>query len=218
MRKTSITVHNTQRLDVFIEKRRNGFQLWIVGVVNGHRVVFDHHLTHDDLEAHLAYAVPGDLVWRDAVGSDIPLEKHKNANQMEDTIKQGTFWDFEKLGQSMAAHFGAVSVLPRDRKELNAAAKAVIGRWTDGIVTLSVEPGHKLGWSCVDRNHPLNLGERIHGHSPDWWNFAAWRLHLMNNKHKCGTHVGVMRVDERELHVDANAPHRLVTVFRRIST
>ena len=217
MRTTAITIHNNQTLEVFVEKRKDGFELWMVGPMKAnHRAVLDHHLTHDDLEARLAYAKPGDLVWRDAAASEIPTEKHQNAIEGEKTIREGTFWDFEKLDQSVGGHFGAIALLPVDRKESNAAKKALLGRWTDGVATLSVEPNNKLGWSCTDLNHPLNVGEKIDGHAPDWWNFAMWGVALMNDKHKCGTHVGVLRVDERELHIEGvGRLHRLATVFHR---
>lgn len=219
MRATAITVHNNQEVEIFVEKRKDGFGLWIVGPIKGSRTVIDHHLTHDDLEAWLAYAKPGDLVWRDATASEIPTEKHQNAVEMEATIKQGKFMDYEdwpeESQRSVARHFGSISLLTTDRKETNAANKAILGRWTDGVVTLNIEPNNKLGWSCSNRNHPFNIGEKVHGHAPDWWNFAMWRLHLMNDKHKCGTHVGVLRADEHELHFEGGGPHRLATVFHR---
>ena len=218
MRTTVITVHNNQTLEVFVEKRKDGFELWMVGPMKANdRAVLDHHLTHDDLEARLAYAKPGDLIWRDAAASEIPKEKHQNAIEGEITIQQGTFWDFEKLHQSVGGHFGAMALLPMDRKESNASKKLLLGRWTDGVATLSMEPNHKLQWSCTDRRHPLNVGEQVHKHAPDWWNFAMWRVFLMNEKHKCGTHVGVLRVDERELHIEGvGGLHRLATVFHRV--
>ncbi len=218
MRTTAITVHNNQTLEVFVEKRKDGFELWMVGPMKANdRAVLDHHLTHDDLEARLVYAKPGDLIWRDAAASEIPTEKHQNAIEGEKTIQQGTFWDFEKLHQSVGGHFGAIALLPTDRKESNAAKKLLLGRWTDGVATLNIEPNNKLGWSCTDLNHPLNVGEKIDGHAPDWWNFAMWRVALMNDEHKCGTHVGVLRVDERELHIEGvGGLHRLATVFHRV--
>ena len=105
MRSTSFIIHNNQMLEVFVEKEERHFELWMVGTVKDRRVVLDHHLTHDDLESRLAYAQPGDLIWRDAISSEIPTEKHKNAIQMEEAIKQGAFIDFEKQGQSVANHF-----------------------------------------------------------------------------------------------------------------
>ena len=219
MRTIAITVHNNQILEVFVKKRKDDFELWTVGPIKRHRVILDHHLTHDDLEAHLAYVKSGDLIWRAASRSEIPADKHQNAIEMEETIKHGSFWDYEhwpeEAGRSVARHLAPIVFLTTDKKEVTAAKKAILGRWTDGVVTLSIEPNNKLKWSCADSNHSLNVGEKIHGHPPDWWNFAMWRLALINDKHKCGTHVGVLRVDEHELHLDSSRPHRLAHVFRR---
>ena len=215
MRTVVITVHNNQRLEVFVEKLKHGFEIWLVGPVKGRRVILDHHLTHDDLEARLEYAEAGDLVWRDAAHSEIPAEKHQNAVEMEETIKRGTFVDFEVLHQSVSGHFGGIGFLEGDRKESNTAKKALLGRWTDGVVTLTMEPNNKLKWSCTDRQHPLNVGEQVHKHAPDWWNFARWRLALMNDEHKCGTHIGVLRADEQELHLCGSHLHRIAQVFHR---
>ena len=216
MRAVSILVRNNQTLEVFVEKRKRGFELWMVGTVKEQRVVFDHHPTHDDLESQLAYVQADDLIWRDAKHSEIPSEKHKNAIQMEEAIKEGTFVDFEKQGQSVANHFYAIDLLPMDRKQFNLAKKAILGRWTDGIATISLEPDSKLIWSCpMDQPHVLNLYARTNGHSPDWWNFALWQLPLMNDKYKCGMRVNVLRVDDDELHVSGGQMHRIAHVFYR---
>ncbi len=216
MRTVAINIHNNQRLELFIEKHKNELELWMVGLAKGHRTVLDHHVTHDDLEARLEYAQTRDLVWRDAARSEIPTAKHPNAIEMEETIKQGTFWDFEKLNQSVTGHFGAIPLLSMDKAEWNAAKKAIQGRWTDGVVTLDVQSNNKLHWSCTDLQHPLNVGERVHGHAPCWWNFAMWRLHLMNDRYKCGTHVGVLRVNGQELHLESGHLHRIANVFQKV--
>ena len=218
MRTISITVHNNQKLEVFVEKRKHGFELWKVGSIKGCRTVLDHCLTHDDLEAHLEYAGINDLVWRDAVRSEIPVEKHLSAIQMEETIKRETLVDFEKgLHQPLVYHFAStVNLIPVDRKEWNVAKKAILGRWTDGVATVGFESDAKLKWSCpMDRPHPFNSG--AHTYTPDWWNFASWQLHLMNDEHKTGMRIGVIRVDEQELHIwSENHAHRLAHVFRRV--
>jgi hypothetical protein len=214
MRACAFTVHNDQELEVFVEKRRDGFEIWMVGPVEGNRMVLDHRLTHDDLETSLAYARAGDLIWRNATISELPVEKHQNAIEMEETIKQGTFIDFERLHQTVFGHFGAIALLALNG-ESQSAEKALLGRWTDGILTLSIEANNNLRWSCTDLLHPLNVGERVHGHAPDWWNFALWRLHLLNVKYKCGMHVGILRVDEHELHFENVQSNQMAHVFHR---
>lgn len=216
MRTVALTVHNVEKLELFVEKRKNGFEVWIVGPWRGYRTVLDHHLTHDNLEAHLEYSSRKDLIWSASVDSEIPLKKHPNAIETETTITQGTYWDYEKLNLSVASHLSAIALLSADKKEWQEERKAIIGRWTDGVVVLCIEPGGKLLWSCSDPQHLLNVGERVHGHAPDSWKFAMWEIAIMNKKHKCGTHVAVLRLDQVELHLLLSAhPYRIAHVFRR---
>jgi hypothetical protein len=93
MKTTTIAIQNDTRVDLFIEKREDGFELWVVASIRDQRVVLGHHLTHDDVEARLHYAKPSDLAWREAQLSEIPTKKHRGAIDDEDTIKEGTFWD-----------------------------------------------------------------------------------------------------------------------------
>src|SRR2546423_213764 len=108
VRTTVVSVRNGQKLELFVKKQQKWFEFWAVGVAKGQRTVLDHHLTHDDLEAHLEYAKASDLVWRDSVQSELPLEKHRNALEMEKTIKQGKFWDYQSQAgekyQTIAHH------------------------------------------------------------------------------------------------------------------
>jgi hypothetical protein len=218
MRTASIKIHNNQVLEVFVEKRKSGFEVWVIGPVKGCRVILSHHLTHDDLEAELEYARAGDLIWRNAVPSEIPGEIHPVANEAAANIKRGMFSDFGKLNQSLTYHvMGIINVPSLDRKGWNVAKKAIWGRWTDGVANVGFEPDAKLKWSCpTGRPHPFNSGVRGNGHVPDWWSFASWQLHLMNDEHKTGMRVAVLRVDEQELHIsnDDDSP-RLAHIFHR---
>ena len=222
MRTFSITIHNNLNLEVFVEKLKNGFEVWKVGAVKGRRVILDHYVTHDDLEAKLDYANCGDLVWTDASISELPSDKHLSAIQMEQTIKQGIFIDFEKgLKQPLIHHFGnIVNLFPVDRKVFNAAKKAILGRWVDSTASVDFKPDAKLNLVCpTDMPHPFNSGVRTHGFYPDWWNFAGWQLSLFNNEHKNGMRIGVIRVDDQELHVwNESHSHKLVHVFYRAKT
>lgn len=218
MRTAEITVYNNQKLEVFVEKRKDYFEIWTVGPIKGHRMLLDHHLTHDDLEARLEYAKPGDVVWRDADCSELPVLKHPRAMGYEKTVKREFFLDFEnmlqEINRSVTGHLAGIIFLITDRRELRAAKKILLGRWTDGVLTMGLEPNNKIEWSCTDQNHRLNWEFREH--VPDWWNFAMWRLGLMNMVYKCGTHVGVLRVDDQELHLHGGSPHRLARIFRRV--
>jgi hypothetical protein len=236
MRTVDILVHGEKRLQIFVGKHKCHFELWVAGPIKGRQILLDHHLTHDDLEARLGYAKTGDLDWRNATQSDIPTEKHENAIEMEKTIKRQTFYDYDdpqldkiealarqalglsqcfKTHCSVTKHLDSIALLAADKEGINEAKKALLGQWSDGVVTLTIKPGHKLQWSCKDRDHPLNVGERVHEHPPDWWDFNLWELGLMNDAHKCGTHVGVLRVDERELHLNSSHPHQIAHVLHR---
>lgn len=218
MRTVSISISNNQKVELFVDKIKEGFEFWAVGIINGQRVVIDHHLTHDDLPARLEYAQREDLIWREAGRSEIPVGKHKNAVEKEETMGRGVFWDYEHWDRhSMTEHLGAIAFLPNDRKELITAKKKLLGRWTDGVLTFSVEPNHMLKWSCSDPKHPLNLGNSAPGSAPDWWNFGKWNFFLMNTKHKAATYVGVVRVNDQELHLGCCGHlHRMVQIFHRI--
>src|SRR5271154_6031360 len=89
MRTVSIPVYTSKKIELFVEKVKGGFELWAVGIVKGQRILIDHHLTRDDLETRLEYARPEDLIWRDTVHSEIPVEKHERTVQMEETIERG---------------------------------------------------------------------------------------------------------------------------------
>ena len=219
MRTVSIAIHNSQKIEIFVEKRKACFEVWIVGVVGNRRVVLSHDLTHDDLEAGLEYARAGDLDWRDAARSELPSKTHPVANEAADNIRRRVFADFEKFHQSIAYHVtGIINVLPIDRKEWNIAKKAILGQWTDKIATVNFQIDSKLKWSCpLDRPHPFNSGARIDGYIPDWWSFASWQLHLLNREKKIGMRIAVIRVDEQELHISSDDNSgRLVCIFRKV--
>jgi hypothetical protein len=217
MRTTQITVHNNQRFEIFTQRQGDGFEFWTVATIKARRMILDHHLTHDDLEAHLTYAQPGDLIWKNATPSEVPTEKHSSAVEMEGSIKRGVFVDLaDQPNQLLAYHLTSMSLIPVDRKTWNFAKKVIHGQWADGFAKVVFDPDCKLKWSCpLDRPHPLNSGARTHGQKPDWWNFANWQLHLMNSEHKCGMRTGVLRVDEQEFHIFSDQPDRLAHILRR---
>jgi hypothetical protein len=210
MRTVTITIWNNKKLELFVEKVKDGFELWTVGIVKGQRILLDHHLTHDDLETRLEYTRPEDLIWRDADLSEIPAEKHKMAIEGEESIKRNSFWD------SITRNLASKHFLDRDRKAIATARKAILGRWTDGDLTFYLEPNNKMQWFCSDHEHWLN---RRRNPAPDWWDLSSvWELHLManmNTPQARGTHVSVLHVDEKELHICGGHLNRIVHVFRR---
>ncbi len=214
VRTANITVRNNQVLEMFTEPHESGFEFWLVAVIKGQRTVLSHHLTRDDLERRFCYARPADVVWRDASASELPHQKHRSAVEEEKTIARSTFWELHRL----ADYVSVINVLPNDRKTLDAARKAILGKWTDGVASLSFGPDHRLHWSCaLGQPHPLNMGSRTVGQEPDWWSFEAWQLHLMNSERKCGQRIGILHVDDRELHVYSTQPDRLAHVLHRTS-
>jgi hypothetical protein len=211
MRTVTIPVYTNQKLELFVEKLKDCYEFWSVGMVKGHRVVIDHHLTHDDLETRLEYSQPEDLIWHDATPSEIPTDKHKLAIEGEESMERGVFWD-----GGAVQHFQP-GFLTRDRKATAAAKKSILGGWTDGILSFLMEPNNKLQWSCSDGQYWLN---RRQGPAPDWWALSGvWELHFMANMNTpkaCGTHVGVFHVDDHELHIHGGHLNRIVHVFRRV--
>ena len=95
-------------------------------------------------------------------------------------------------------------------KGVETAKRLVLGQWTDGVVTLSLEPDHKLRWIFTDPENPLGLGKRTHGSAVDWWNFAMWGIALLNQEHKHGTVVGVLRVQRMScISMSGSSVHRI---------
>ncbi len=241
MKSSTIIVHNSRKLEFFIEERNDGFEFWAGASIRGQRVLLGHHLTHDNVEAHLHYFQPGDLIWRDCEPSEIPTKKHGAALEDEETIKRGAYLDYDdpKLDEleavarkasglsvssalshrSVADHLGAIVFLAQDpdKEEGKAAKQAIIGEWTDGVVTMRFEPGNEMDWSCADLHHPFSIGIWVHRSPPDWWNFEMWGIALLNRKNRCGTRIGVLRVNEKELHLTSRLPHRIADVYRRVA-
>jgi hypothetical protein len=213
MRTTSITVHNSHRLGIFTELKQEGFEIWIVGEIKGERLVLQHVATHDDFERKLTYSEKGDLIWTDANASDIPAKKHIVAAEMEKSISRGSFVDPPRI----VDHFAVVNLLPLDRKILNSAKKAIIGRWYDDNASFELGRDSRLTVaSSCEPAHPLNYVMRAHGVKPDSWSFENWQLHIMNSDRKCGERIGVLRVDSDELHFYSCQSEQLAHVFKRV--
>ena len=210
MRSVTIPAYNSKTLEVFLEKRDYGCEVWTVGVAKGERVIIDHFRTRDDLQARLEYAQHEDLIWRDAAPLEMPSQRHKLAIEREESFKRGVF----EHGTSGVVN--SIRFLDRDRKDTTTAKRAIHGQWADGVLTFSIEPLNKLRWSCADSNHWLNRGSKSGRPAPNWWNLSGlWELHLMNNDKLCGTHVGIIHVDEKELHFRGGVDDRIALVFRR---
>ena len=117
--------------------------------------------------------------------------------------------------RSVAAHLSSIAFLATTPTQTATARKELLGRWTDAAITLTLEPNNKLRWTCANQLDPLNIGKRVNGHAPDWWNFARWEIALMNSQHKCGTHVAVLQIDAQQLHLQSSHPHQIARVFVR---
>jgi hypothetical protein len=220
MRTTAFIVYYNKKFEIFVEKRKDGFELWAVGPIKGRRTLLDHHLTHDDVEAHLEYAKPGDLVWRDAALSEIPTEKHRSAVEGEQTIQRGAFCDClshpEKPFQNVVNHLSALVIIARDRKGAKDAKKALLGQWTDGVATLDIKPNNELELSCTDLGHPLNIGKGVQSEVSERWEFKEWQLSFLNKKKQWISSLRVLHADEQRLHFQSMHPNRLAHIFRKI--
>jgi hypothetical protein len=216
MKTATIYVHGDNGLEIFIENRMRWFEFWSVGIVKGCRQILDHHFTHDDLEQRLYYQHVGDIRWTETLGGNIPIKKHANANEMEAIIKRGGFVDRPSVVEHLG--FGSIDLLGADRKTLDVARTAMIGEWSDGHLTLVLGPKNKLEiLSATTAKHFLNRSWPIAQPILDWWNFEAWRLHMMNMQEKKGQIMAVLRVDQRELHFYSNDPDRIAHIFKRVA-
>ena len=72
MHTASFQTRNNQTVEIFQERRKGHFELWVVGQQGNQRVILDHYLTHDDLEAKLRYTKSVLLSWTFASESDLP--------------------------------------------------------------------------------------------------------------------------------------------------
>ncbi len=229
MQTTQFSFHNDQRIEIFIENRgttKDGFEVWIVGDGKGGRVMLDHLITHDDTEARLCYAQPGDLIWKAAKKSEIPDQKTAIAVEYEiECLDKGMFRD--DPNGNMATHLHTLISMPRDRKTMNIARKAIIGTWTDGVAILNLQPESKLEISCFDRSHPLYYWAPQAADAPpilgacvaDWWNFSTWYLWIFNQQSRAGEKMAVWRCDASELHLTSfHGGDTFAHVYRRVET
>jgi len=213
MRTVTFTVRQNQTLEVFSQRRGEiyaGFEVWMVGLIKGERMVLDHFITHECLERRLCYAKAGDLLWRDASESDIPKRKHKLAEQAEEIIARGSFLDLDRIGY----YFNSINCLPLDRKIWNVAKKAILGTWADGIVTITIAPESRLTISCPPAaSHPLYTA--AHDNHADKWGLGSWSFGMMNSATYHGEWVRVLRCDEQELHISSSQRDQLAYVFHK---
>jgi hypothetical protein len=239
LKSVEIIIHDNRRIELFVARHTEGYEVWIVGPFRGRRTILDHRLTHDDLQRYLEYARAGDLVWRNASEAELPHEKHKNALATEKTIKLGRFWDYcdpqysemEALARrisglpdapssslfSIANHLEVIAWLSEEDGWPPVTVGALLGEWTDGVLTMNFKPGNRLDWLCTDPQHPLDFGRRVQAFPPNWWNIVGWRLHIMNMEHKSGTNVVILRVDQDQLHVfETGCPNRIARIFTSV--
>jgi hypothetical protein len=216
MRTCGISVRGNQTLEIFCSKKTEGFDVWTVGLVKGVRSILHRLITHDDWEARLHYAKHGDVAWKDASPTDVPTEKHVVALEQEKLIlNRGKFQDSDNLCYDIA---NSLNLITTDRKSANVAKKAMLGRWTDGIATVTFGQDSKLELSLQPhQKHPFDLCMRVNGLSPNWWSFVSWTLHLMHTgrDQKCGQRTSVIHVDAHELHVYSNERDRIAHIFQR---
>lgn len=182
----------------------------MVGRVKGQRVVLSHFITREHLEGCLLYAQAGDLVRGDAQNSQIPSQKTKVVMEEEEVINRGRFLDLGRVGY----YFNCLTWLPLDRKTWNGAKRALLGRWTDGVATITFCPESRVTVLCPPAgSHPLYIAS--HENHVDRWEATSWMVYLMNEARQRGERLGIYRCDEHELHVSSKQRDRLVHVFHR---
>ena len=218
MRTTKIPFHNDQMLEIFVRPRKKTgreFEMWLVGEAKGRRMILDHLITEDDIEARLSYAQTGDLNWEQGDARAIPEEKTKGALEYErECLDRGML----RNSDDVSLHLHTWSSLPLNRKTLNQARKCVVGSWSDGIATLILKPQSQVEMSCANKSHPLFWQTNFFNSShAEWWNFSSWLLFLMNQTTKIGSKQAVWRCDETELHLPSIKPDIFAHVLRRIS-
>jgi hypothetical protein len=214
MRITILTVHNNQVLEIFKRYREDMrcYEVWMVSSIKGQRIVLDHFITSENYERFLRYAKTGDVQWQDADEGDIPSQKTEIAQQKEETIERGVFWNDASLCCYNASH-----QLHIDRKAWNAAKESLIGHWTDGTATLIFEPDSKLQLVYpANALHPHFVRVAAHQEQADFWAFSRWWLFLMNKAKMQGQKIGAWRCDEHELHIFSGQKGVLVHVFHRV--
>ena len=222
MRTTKIPFHNDQTLEIFVQPRAENaeeFEMWLIGEAEGRRIILDHLITEDDIEARLGYAQAGDLRWEQSDISAIPDEKTETALEYErECLDRGMLRNINDV----SLHLHTWSSLPLNRKTLNRARKCIVGSWSDGIATLILKPQSQVEVLCADASHPLSWQANFvyspgEYHPADWWNFSAWLLLLMDQTTKRGSKQAVWRCDETELHLPSLEQDIFAHVFHRIS-
>jgi hypothetical protein len=200
LRACRIPVRNGQAIELLTRRvASNLFELWVVAHTAGSGAVVDHYFTTDNLEDHLAYAAPGDLAWATAPLSAIPSGRLKGGFIAGENIRDRPI-SHERLQYHLS---NALVLLPIDRRPAAVARKALLGMWTDGSITLSLaSPDLATVRGERPAGHPLATPGRVE--ELDWWKFRGWQLHLMSRSANHGLRIGVLRADEKELHL-ANA-------------
>ena len=223
MRTTKFPFHNDQTLEIFVRPREKAeleFEMWLVGEAAGRRMILDHLITQDNIEARLGYAQIGDLNWEQGDVRAIPSEKTKVALEYErECLDRGLL----RNSDDVSLHLHTWNSLPLHRKTLNQARKRILGSWSDGIATLILKPQSQVELLCADSSHPLSwqadFSHLSNENRPaDWWNFSAWLLFLMNQTAKAGSKQAVWRCDETELHLPSLKQDIFAHVYHRIST
>ena len=129
MRTTLIPFHNDQTLELFVQSREKTgkeFEVWLVGQAQGRRIILDHLITEDDIEARLDYARAGDLNWRQGDARAIPDGKTESALEYErECLDRGML----RNSDDVSLHLHTWSSLPLNRKTLNRVRKCIVGSW-----------------------------------------------------------------------------------------
>jgi hypothetical protein len=210
MRTASFKTRNDLTVEIFLDRRADSLEFWLVGPHNGARTVLNHYLTHDELDAALRYSKATLLNWSAAKPADLPEAKSAAALDDEKTIAAGTFWDAADLSE----HFAGLATLDPVPETWRTAFSCLPGTWSDGISTLDFGADASFSSSVAPASASPFL-RAVAKSQPDQWHFSgAWQLRLFNTRTRHAERILVHELSPTALHL-AGAGNCIAFILKR---